>query len=185
MAAMPRAPPPGEHRFRRTGHEETFRHCSEGTGGRGVGQRVGRDGVLKGGPALKVQRAMETELGVLCGGAARQALFMGTGRRRMNREAPGTRGVIRSQPHGEIRSSPPFARCLLRDPRNPRSRSGVRRLKGAPTRRTHTSAQQGPSWRSGATEPMVSRGQGSRSAVRQRRSHNWRKKTLLTDGAHM
>ena len=84
----------------------------------------------------------------------------------MNREAPGTRGVIRSQPHDEIRSSPPFARCLLRDPRNPRSRSGVRRLKGAPTRRTHTSAQQGPSWRSGATEPMVSRGQGSRSAVR-------------------
>jgi hypothetical protein len=53
-----------------------------------------------------------------------------------------------------------------RDLRNPRSRSGVRRLKGAPTRRTHTSAQQGLSWRSGATEPMVSRDQGSRSAVR-------------------
>jgi hypothetical protein len=75
----------------------------------------GRDGVLKGGPALKVSCAMEAELGVLGGGAVQQALFMGTERQRMSRGAPGTRDVISSQPPGEIRSSPPFARGLLRD----------------------------------------------------------------------
>jgi hypothetical protein len=53
-----------------------------------------------------------------------------------------------------------------RDPRNLYCRSGVRRLKGALTRRTYTSAQQRPSWRGGVIGPTVSHHRGSRSAVR-------------------